>query len=158
MTKAIKKLKPKEQEFVKVLVKKNDNNASKTVKEVYGITNDLYARVKGSELLTRPNISQAVEEEKESLKSALIKKGITPERIAEKIDVLLNATDDKGADYNAIDKGLKHATNIYGIKELEDQSKTNNTYNFLFSSDVRQEVKEIEDRIKAKLLQRNENS
>ncbi len=150
------KLKPKEKQFVQALVRKNDENATETVKEVYGIDNDDYARLKGHRLITKDNVKEAIQVEKETLKSALEKQGITPVYIAEKVNVLLNAIDDKGnEDYTAIDKGLKHATNIYGIEDPFEKGKVNNTYNFLFTKEVKEEVNQIESIIKSKLTQRN---
>lgn len=91
------------------------------------------------------------------LRKALEIQGINPKRIAEKIDVLLNAVDKEGtSDYTAIDKGLKHATAIYGITDPETpKSNSNNTYNFIFSPETQADVKAIEDRIKARLIQKN---
>ncbi len=150
------KLKPTEKQFVQALVRKNDENATETVKEVYGIDNDDYARLKGHRLITKDNVKEAIQVEKETLKSALEKQGITPVYIAEKVNVLLNAIDDKGnEDYTAIDKGLKHATNIYGIEDPFEKGKVNNTYNFLFTKEVKEEVNQIESIIKSKLTQRN---
>lgn len=90
------------------------------------------------------------------LKEALISEGITPEKIAEKINVLLDA---KGLldipDYTAVDKGLKHATAIYGITEDKPKSNSTNTYNFIFSPETQKDVKEIENRIKQRLIKNN---
>lgn len=87
------------------------------------------------------------------LKQALVNQGINPKRIAEKINVLLNAKDrDANNDYTAIDKGLKHATAIYGVID-SDKPKGNsqNTYNFIFSADVQQQVKQMDETIKQML-------
>lgn len=163
------KLKPKEELFVKKLVLENNENATETVKEVYGIEDDNYARLKGHRLITKDNISQAIETEKETLKSALVKQGITPERIAEKIDVLLEAKkpvyekNEDGQfenvgdeiDFTAVDKGLKHATNIYGVENLEDKPKVQNNYNFFFNPEIQEKVKIMEDEIKSILVQKN---
>lgn len=90
------------------------------------------------------------------LKQALINKGINPEKIAEKIDILLNATDEKGnKDYTAIDKGLKHATSIYGIVDPTEKPKIQNTYNFIFQPENQADIKLLEDKIKARLIQPN---
>lgn len=152
------RLKPKEKEFVKALVHKNNENGTETVKEVFGIENDNYARLKAHRLITKDNISQAIEVEKETLKSALEKKGITPEKIADKINVLLDAEDIETGkkDYTAIDKGLKHAKEIYGVESGEDKPKTQTTYNFIFNAETQREIKDIEEKIKARLIN-NEN-
>lgn len=92
------------------------------------------------------------------LRQALEAQGINPAKIAQKIDVLLNAVDKEGnEDYNAIDKGIKHATSIYGIVP-DDKPKTQTTYNFIFSKEVQEDVAEIEARIKAKLIQKHETN
>ena len=85
------------------------------------------------------------------LKEALMNEGISPKRIAEKINVLLDAVDSEGIeDYTAIDKGLKHATAIYGvITEKPSENKT--TYNFIFSQPVQDKVRVIEAEIKSLL-------
>lgn len=140
------KLKPNERRFAKGYVK-NDFNGSKTAKEVYGIQNDGYARVKASELLTKPNLIEAVVAEAETLKSALEKQGVNPTKIALKIDELLN-----NKDPNAIDKGLKHAKDIYGVVEQGDKPKGNITYNFIQNTAIQADIKQIEEAIKAKLL------
>ena len=140
------KLKPNEAKFAKKYPA-NDFNGSKTVKEVYGIEHDGYARVKASELLTKPNVIEAVEIATETLKSALEKQGVTPAKIALKVDQLLE--DD---DPNAVDKGLKHAMNIYGVEDSSDKPKGTTTYNQIFNIEVQKDIKEIEARIKAQLL------
>lgn len=90
------------------------------------------------------------------LKDALIKEGITPDKIAKKINVLLDAVDNEGIqDYTAVDKGLKHATAIYGIMPDKPKGEGGNTYNFLFSPEVRKEVETIDSRIKEMLTKRH---
>lgn len=87
------------------------------------------------------------------LRTALEAEGINPKKIAEKINVLLDAADERGIiDYTAVDKGLKHATAIYGITEDKPKGNQNNTYNFIFSKDVQDNVRLINDQIKAKLI------
>ena len=87
------------------------------------------------------------------LREALVAQGINPQKIASKIDELLEASDKDGnSDFTAIDKGLKHATAIYGITE-QPKPPQNSTYNFIFSTETQAEIKEIEDKIKAKLTQ-----
>ncbi len=90
------------------------------------------------------------------LRQALEAKGINPARIADKIDVLLNAVDRNGFDdYTAIDKGLKHATAIYGITEDKPQ-ENKTTYNFLFSNEAQAQVAIINENIK-RMLTNNPN-
>lgn len=80
------------------------------------------------------------------LLEALKNQGINPAKIASKIDYLLNADD-----YNAVDKGLKHATAIYGVID-EKPKGTTNTYNFLFSPEVQNEIRNIDNIIKQRLI------
>lgn len=105
------------------------------------------ARSIASENLTKPNVALAVEIQTETLKSALQNQKVTPEKIAKKIDSLL-----ENSDPNAIDKGLKHAINIYGIEDLNEKPKTNTTYNFIFNAETQEKVREIEATIKAQLI------
>jgi len=111
------------------------------------------ASVIATENLDKPSVIEAIEVKRKTLKEALIKRGITEDYLAEKVDVLLTAVDGQGkSDFTAIDKGLKHATNIYGIESIDDKPKQSNTYNFIFSSETQAKVKEIEEVIKAKLI------
>jgi hypothetical protein len=90
------------------------------------------------------------------LKEALIKQGINPKKIAEKISVLLEAKDnDEKPDTNAIDKGLKHATAIYGIDSDQPKNPTGNTYNFIFSPEVQNRIRQTDEEIKKLLTQSN---
>lgn len=147
-------LKPDEALFVKKLVRENNENGAKTAKEVFGIESDGYARLKAHRLITKDNVSQAIEAERESLHSALIKQGITPIKIAQKIDTLLEATigEDK-PDTNAIDKGLKHATAIYGITHDKPSNETRATYNFIFAPEAQARIKAIDAELKSLLTQ-----
>jgi hypothetical protein len=100
------------------------------------------------------------------LRAALERQGINPKRIAEKIDILLNATKPiqkfshetgetellgETPDYQAIDKGITHATKIYGILDEPTKNPSGNTYNFIFSNEVRSKVQAIDEMIKAAL-------
>ncbi len=165
------RLKPKEREFVKTLVHKNNENGTQTVQEVFAIEDPNYAGVKAHRMIRTDKISQAIEIEKETLKSALEKEGITPERIAKKINVLLNAKEpiyknnnesgeiehvgDK-IDFTAVDKGLKHAKDIYGVEDLDSKPKGNTTYNYIFNAETQADIKLMEEKIKARLIQPNE--
>lgn len=81
------------------------------------------------------------------LKQALIKKGIDANKIAEKINVLLEATTGENPDYNSIDKGLKHATAIYGIED-KDSKKESNIYNFILNPIFKEQIKPLEEALK----------
>lgn len=105
------------------------------------------------------------------LKEALLQEGINPKKIAEKINVLLEATKQvyknnnesgeielvgESPDYQAIDKGISHASKIYGIVNDSDKPKQGgNTYNFIFSEEVQGKVKAIETEIKKMLIKPN---
>lgn len=132
-----------------------DENGTQAALKNYDIESGNPERVANAiavENLSKPAIVDAIETKRKSLKEALIDQGIDEKKIAEKIDVLLTASVDGIPDYNAIDKGLKHATNIYGVVEEPNQKPTGNTYNFIFSPEVQSDVKAIEDRIKARLI------
>lgn len=130
-----------------------DENGTQAVLKNYKVKDSIVAKSIASENLTKPYLLEAVNAERETLRSALEKQGITPTRIAERVDVLLNAKDKEGiSDYTAIDKGLKHATAIYGVVDEPTKNPSINTYNFIFSPEVKGEVKKLEDSIKEKLL------
>lgn len=170
--KKLLKLKPKEKEFVKTLVRKNNENITKTVQEVYGVEDQNYANVKGQRLIRKDTIVKAIQIEKETLKSALEKQGITPEKIALKIDELLEASEPiyknnnstgeielvgEKIDFNSRDKGIKHALSIHGIEDQNDKPKTQNTYNFIFSKEVQDQIKATNEIIKRKLIANESN-
>lgn len=87
------------------------------------------------------------------LREALIAQGINPQRIAEKVDVLLNAKNGEKDDYTAIDKGLKHATAIFGITEDKPQEGSRNTYNFIFAPQTQEKIRQMDNEIKNLLIQ-----
>ncbi len=152
MEKKLPKLSKKQLGFVKdYVLTGNGQEAAMNNYDIGGKDPENTARSIASENLTKPNVMLAVEIKKETLKSALEKQGITPEKIAIKVDKLLDSEDP-----NAIDKGLKHATSIYGVIDPQESNKGGNTYNFIFSKEVQEDVKEIESRIKAKLLQKHD--
>ncbi len=145
--KRVKKLSKKDLLFVDMVVE--DGNISKAVRETYNVQDPKYAYVKGSRLIENDSIANAIEVKRKTLKEALIEQGIDEKKIALKVDELLN-----NEDPNAIDKGLKHATNIYGVVDPQKQ-ETGNTYNFLFSPETQADIKLLEDKIKARLLNKN---
>ena len=80
-------------------------------------------------------------------------KGIGAARLSSCIQ---STYDEKGQeDYTAIDKGLKHATSIYGVVDPQ-KSEGGNTYNFLFSPETQADIKALEDKIKARLLNKHD--
>lgn len=150
-------LKKREKIFVKKFVELDENGA-RAAYETYPKRTPNAARVKAHALLIKPNIIAAVEAERETLKSALEKNGITPDYLAKKVNILLTAKDKEGfKDYTAIDKGLKHATNIYGVEPLDSKSQNFQTYNFIFNSETQSKVKELEEAIKQRLINAEQN-
>ncbi len=134
-------------------------NLTKSVQEGYGIEDPRYAAVKGQRLIRKDNIIEAIEVKRKSLRQALIDKGITEDYLAEKVQTLLTGVDKEGnSDYTAIDKGLKHATSIYGVEDPDSKPKGQNTYNFIFNKETQADIKEIENKIKARLIQKHEHS
>lgn len=129
----------------------NGENGQEAAKANFNVTNDNSARAVASELLTFPNVIAEVEIQRETLKSALEKKGVTPDKIALKVNELLD-----NEDPNAIDKGLKHATNIYGVEDASEKPKSNSTYNFIFNAETQADVRAIEEKIKARLMTKHE--
>lgn len=148
MVKTLKKLKltKRRRGFVKDYIL-NGENGQEAAKSNFNVSNNNSARAVASELLTFPNVIEAIEIERETLKSALEKQGVTPAKIALKVDELLN-----NEDPNAIDKGLKHAKDIYGVADPDDKPKGTTTYNQIFNIEIQKDIKEIEARIKDKLL------
>jgi len=155
-----KKLKPKEKEFAKKYVA-NNKNGTKTVKEVYGIKDDKYASVKSARLIGNDSIKDVIVKEELSLKKALIQQGITPEKIANKIDVLLNATSDvyedgdvvgQRKDYTAINNGLKHAKDIYGVEDPDSNKVVSNTYQFFHNPTFQQNLQGYDQNFKEQVI------
>lgn len=147
------KLSKKQRGFVKDYAM--TENGTEAVMNHYDVKNSIVAKSIASENLTKPYIVDAVNIQKETLKSALENEGITPTFYAKKVKVLLNATDKEGQnDFTAIDKGLKHYETVSGIEDLE-KPKQANTYNFFFNPEVQEQVREMENRIKLMLIKSN---
>lgn len=168
-----RKLTKKQRGFVKdYAIEENGTKAALNHYDIKGKDKRVIAANVATENLSKPYIVEAIENERMTLKQALIKQGITENRIAEKVDVLLNAQkktfrnnvttgeiEEVGVepDYTAIDKGLKHATVIYGITPEGTSKSSNITYNFLFSADTQQKINAINQEIKAKLINNESN-
>lgn len=164
--KKMPKLTKKQAGFVEDFV--NTGNGTQSVLKNYDIESknpENVAAVIATENLSKPNVALAVEIGQQTLKSALLKQGITPEKIAKKIDILLEAqkvtrtyikgelaTEIEEEDHTAIDKGLKHAKDIYGIEDLDTKPQVNNTYINIFSPETQADIKELESKIKARLI------
>lgn len=144
MSQKLPKLTKKQRGFVKDYAL--EGNGTKAVLNNYNVTDPIVAKSIASENLTKPYIVDSVKLEQQTLKSALQEQGITPKKIAEKVDELLN-----NEDPNAIDKGLKHAKDIYGIEDT-DKPKGNTTYINIFNAETQAEIKELESKIKARLI------
>lgn len=157
-TKKLPKLTKKQREFVDRYVA--TGNGQESALKVYDIESkdpENVARSIATENLTKPAIIAAVEIQRESLKSALEKEGVTPVKIAKTINELLDGRDKDGNhDFTAKDKGLKHALNIHGVEDQNDKPRSQNTYNFIFSPEVQADVKALEQTLKAKLIEKHE--
>lgn len=149
-----RKLTKKERGFVESYVE--TENGTQSALKHYDVANAKVAGVIAVENLAKPSIQHAIEVKRKSLKEALIAQGITEDYLADRVGVLLKATNEKGQeDYTAIDKGLKHATSIYGVVDPQ-KSEGGNTYNFLFSPETQADIKALEDKIKARLLNKHD--
>ena len=91
------------------------------------------------------------------LKTALTNAGVTPDKIAKKVNVLLDAKKGEEDDYTAIDKGLKHATAIHGIEQGQEKSGKGNIYNFFINSEAQTRIREAEEDIKELLTSKKVN-
>lgn len=149
-----RKLSKKREGFVKDYVE--TGNATEAAARNYPVKSRKVAQAVGSEILSSPIVQQAVEARKETLREALERKGVTSEKIADTVSDLLEATDPDGnPDYKARDKGVVHATRIRGdVVDLPPVAPQNNTYNFLnITAGDQEEIKNIEARLKARLIQ-----
>lgn len=144
------KLTEKQEAFATAMAKTNDPVMSATV--AYDTNGKESARVIANRLLQKAPILEVINEKRKTLKQALIDRGIDEDKIAEKVGVLLEATDEDGnTDYNAVDKGLKHATAIHGVMSPEDGPRTQNIYNFVFTDEGRARISTVEAEIKEAL-------
>lgn len=145
------------QGFVKdFVVDENGTQAALKNYDIEGENKENIAASIAKENLTKPQIIEAINSERKSLKQALLDKGITEDYLADKVNVLLSAKDRNGdTDFTAVDKGLKHATNIYGVVDPNDKP-AQTTYNFIFNPEVQQQVQVINATIKAQLLKKYE--
>lgn len=134
-------------------------NGTEAALAAYDTTDPASAKVIASRVLDKPGVPEAIEARRKTLRQALIDKGIDEDKIAEKVGELLEASDEEGnLDYGAIDKGLKHATTIFGVTDPQDQPRTQNTYNILFSAPVQERVREIEGEIRDILTKKKPNA
>lgn len=151
--KKLPKLSKQDKDFVDLVVE--TGKLTKSAQEAYDLDNPRYATQKAQRQIAKDSIINAIEVKRETLKSALELKGITPEKIADKINVLLDAEDlETGKkDYTAIDKGLKHAKEIYGVED-SDKPK-DNVYNFFFEPKFQQNIKNYDQNLKEQILNKD---
>lgn len=148
------KLTKKSEAFVNQYIETGDKKEAAL--KVFDTTDPNVANTIANEYLKKPLIIEAISQKRKSLKQALLDQGIDEDYIAEKVDVLLTATDKDGnPDYTAIDKGLKHATVLHGVVDPDDKPKqTSTTYNFIFSAPVQEKVRVLEAEIKDMLTKK----
>jgi N-acetylglucosamine kinase-like BadF-type ATPase len=132
-----------------------EENGTKAVMNHYDVKDNLVAKSIATENLTKPYIVEAIENKRKSLKEALIEKGIDEKKIADKINVLLDATigENEKPDVNAIDKGLKHAKEIYGVEDSDKPKE--NVYNFFFEPKFQQNIKNYDQNLKEQILNKD---
>lgn len=153
MKETVPKLTKKQRGFVADYIL--DENGTQAALKNYDTKDYKTASVIAAENLDKPSIQVAIENARKTLKQALLDKGINEDYLADKVNTLLTAVDKEGnTDYTAIDKGLKHATNIFGIEDESPKEKIGNIYNLFFSSEVQNEVKQMEDKIKEALIKK----
>lgn len=147
------KLTKKQRGFVKDYVL--DENGTKAVMNNYNVKDESVAASIATENLRKPYITEAINVKRQTLKEALIEEGINEKYLAQKVNVLLKAVDKEGnTDYTAVDKGLKHATNIYGIEDINDKPK-DNVYNFFFEPTFQQNIRNYDENFKNQFLNNN---
>jgi len=150
--KTLPKLTKKQRGFVNDYIE--TENGTQSALKNYDTKDYKTASVIAAENLDKPSIQVAIEDKRKSLKEALIGKGITEDYLADKVNILLTAVDEKGNDdYTAIDKGLKHATTIYGV-ESPDKPKEN-VYNFFFEPKFQQNIRSYDENLKNLILNKD---
>jgi len=155
-TKKLPKLSKKQSGFVNdYVLTGNGTQSALNNYDIEGKNPEKIASALAVENLGKPSIALAIEIKQQTLKSALEKKGITPEKIADKINVLLDATtgENEKPDVNAIDKGLKHAKEIYGVEDSDKPKE--NTYNFFFEPKFQQNIRNFDENLKNLILNKD---
>lgn len=145
------RLTKKQRGFVKDYIK-NGGNGTEAVLNNYDIKGknpEKIASALAVENLNKPSIE---------LHILSIAERIPDELLVERHLELLNKRDLlNGVDVPAVSKGLEMAYKIKKLYSDEDKppAKSGNTYNLFFSKDIQESVKDLEERIKIKLTQRN---
>ena len=144
--KKLPKLRPKQKVFVNEFARTgNGTQAALKAYEIESPNKIDVAKSIASENLTKPYIIEAVEITQVTLRDALIKQGVTPQKFAIKVDELL-----ENPNYKSVDAGLRHASNVFGVEDGE-KPKMQMNYNFFFSPDLRKKVQTMEAEIKQAL-------
>lgn len=89
----------------------------------------------------------------------LMEEHIPDSLLAEKHKALLNKVDKEGEiDVTAVSKALDLAYKVKGkVTPEPPKNEGGNTYNFIFNKEIQADLREIENRIKAQLLNDKEN-
>src|SRR3990167_10497983 len=82
-------------------------NGSLSAKKNFDVTTDESARAVASRALASANVIEEVERVGRTLAAALEERGVTSDKLALKIDQLLDSDE-----YQAVDKGITHAAKI----------------------------------------------
>lgn len=177
-----RKLTKKQRGFVKDYVA--TGNGTLAVMKNYDVESEMTASSIASENLRKPYIASVILEampddflagkhkelfEQKQVEYFTFSKSMSDEEIVEHvkasgIDVITVRESDKGkmAFYSipnaqAIKSGLEMAYRIKGIYETPEPPKEGgNTYNFLFSPETQADIKALEDKIKARLLNKHD--
>ena len=143
---------------MKKLIKNNDN-ATKTVKEVYGVVDEKYATVKAARLIAKDSISNEIEIVKNRIADSIPDEELIRVHLeglkAIKRSTSLTEPDQIDPDYATRHKYLESGYKIKKLYGDEDkpQLKSGNTYNIFFSKEIQENVKLLEDKIKERLKQ-----
>ncbi len=128
------KLTKKQRGFVRDYLE--SGNATAAAKNNYDVSNDLTARVIGSENLTKPNVIAYLESK--------------AEKAAEFIFQLAESAETESVRLNASKDILDRA--VGKVPEIPPEAKTNITYNFIQNTAIQADIRKLEDEIKRKLL------
>lgn len=148
------KTRPDEEKFAKEYIK-NGNNATQAAKDVYGITNDNYAKVKGHRKLKSKNVQKVVKSIADQIPDSLLVK-VHNEGLHASKKVFKNNNESgeieevsEEADYPTRHKYLDTA---YKVKGTYAPEKTENTTEVnIVNAEQLLLAKEYEEKLKKKL-------